>query len=167
MSNDNLGNFFDAGDFGDEEENAENWKPLKLFGNALFKKSIEILNLSESLCDVIPENEHSDATKRILLQNAVAVPSKIKSAMAVDEIYSFVMENAVLIKISMVQLLEQLVALSGFHNVDEEYIEVLRKEIEEFRKIFIQWISFFEKENDFPDEWQLFNKPSNFPDNTL
>ncbi len=164
MSNDNLGNFFDAGDFGEEEDNAEHWKPLKLLGNALFKKSIEILNLSESLCDVIPENDHSDAAKRILLQNAVAVPAKIKIAMAVDEIYSFVMENAVLIKVNMVQLQEQLIALGGLHNVEEKYLDVLRKEIEEFRKIFVKWISFFEKENDFPDEWQLFNNPSNFPD---
>ena len=164
MSDDNLGNFFDAGDFGEEEENAENWKPLKLYGNSLFKKGIDILNLTESLCDVLPENDHSESTKRMMLQNAMAVPSKIKTAMAVDEIYSFVMENAVLIKINMVQLQEQLWALSALHNVEEKYLNVLRNEIEQFRKIFITWISYFEKGSDFPDDWHLFNDPSNFPD---
>ena len=164
MSDDNLGNFFDAGDFGEEEENAENWKPLKLHGNSLFKKGIDILNLTESLCDVLPENDHSESTKRMMLQNAMAVPSKIKTAMAVDEIYSFVMENAVLIKINMVQLQEQLWALSALHVVEEKYLDVLRKEIEQFRKIFISWVGYFEKENDFPDDWHLFNDPSTFPD---
>lgn len=162
MNDDNIGNFFDAGDFGEEEENTESWKPLKLNGNDLFRKSIEILNLTESLCDVLSENDQSDFTKRMMLQNAVAVPAKIKTAMAVDEIYSLVMENAVLIKINMVQLQEQVCALSALHNVDEKYLDVLRKEIDLFRKIFIKWVSFFEKKNDFPDQWQLFNKPSDF-----
>ena len=98
MENDNLGNFFDAGDFGEEEENAENWKPVKVHGNALFKKSIEILNLTESLCDVLPDNEQAATSKQLMLQNAMLVPTKIKGAMGVDEIYSIVMESAVIIK---------------------------------------------------------------------
>ena len=164
MENDNLGNFFDAGDFGEEDENADNWKPVKVHGNALFKKAIGILNLTESLCDVLPDNEHAATSKQLMLQNAMLVPAKIKGAMGVDEIYSIVMESAVIIKINMVQLKEQLWVCSAIHNLEKKYPDVLRKEIEEFRKIFIQWVSAFDKENDLPDEWHLFNDPSSFPE---
>lgn len=157
MSDDNLGNFFDANDFGEEEENADNWKPVKVLGNALFKKAINILNLTQSLCDVLPDNSHSEVTKQAMLECAMIAPAKVKSAQVVDEIYSLVMENAVLIKVNMVQLKDQLWACSAIHEVEKKYLDVLRNEIEEFRKIFIQWVGTFEKENDYPDEWHLFN----------
>ena len=161
---DNLGNFFNAGDFDDDEENAESWKPIKVNGNALFKKAIDILNLTESLCDVLPDDDHAVATKRLMQENAMIIPSKIKGAMAVDEIYCLVMESAVIIKVNVTELKAQLWACSALHGVEEKYTDVLRNEIEAFKKIFIQWVTSFNKENDLPDEWHLFNDPSSFPD---
>lgn len=164
MNNDNLGNFFNAGDFDDEEENADSWKPVKVNGNALFKKAIDILNLTESLCDVLPDDDHAATTKRLMLENAMLVPSKIKGAMAIDDVYSVVMESAVIIKVNMIQLKAQLWACSALHGVEEKYLDVLRNEIEGFRKIFVQWVMAFDKANDHPDEWHLFNDPSTFSD---
>ena len=164
MDDENLGNFFNADDFGDEEPHEDSWKPVKVFGNALFKKSIDILNLTESLCDVLPEDEFADSTKRMMLENAMLAPTKIKGAISVDEVYSIVMETAVIIKVNMVQLKAQLLACSAIHGVEEKYLEVLRNEIEEFRKLFIQWVAAFDKTVDYPDEWHLFNDPLSFPD---
>lgn len=160
MNDDNIGNFFDADDFGEEEENAESWKPIKVYGNQLFKKAIDILNLTESLCDVLPDDNHSEGTKQLMLQNAMIIPAKLKGALAIDEIYSVVMESAVIIKINMVQLKDLLFTCSAIHNVDEKYVDVLRNEINEFRKVFVLWVASFDKENDYPDEWHLFNKPA-------
>lgn len=95
MSNHNFGNFFNANDFDSDDENAENWKPIKVSGNALFKKAIEILNLTKSLCDVLPGDDHAAVTKRLMLEKAMLVPSKIKGAMGVDEVYSLVMEECI------------------------------------------------------------------------
>ena len=113
----------------------------------------------------MPDDGHSEITKQMMLENALLAPSKIKGAQAVDEIYSIVMENAVLIKVNMVQLKTQLLNCSDIHNVDNKYLDVLRNEINEFRKIFVKWIATFKKENDFPDEWHLFNNPDDFTDN--
>ena len=33
-----------------------------------------------------------------------------------------------------------------------------------FKELFIQWIKAFDKTNDLPDDWHLFNDPSTFPD---
>lgn len=71
MSDDNLGDFFNAGDFKGNEENTESWKPIKVNGNALFKKAIDILNPTQSLCDVLPDNDHAAATKRLMQDNAM------------------------------------------------------------------------------------------------
>lgn len=166
MSDDNLGNFFKAENFNDEDDdrNSENWKPVKIHGNELFKKAIDILNLTEIICEVLPEDDHADITRRLMLENAMIVPGKIKGALAVDEVYSIVMESAVIIKVNICQLKAQLWACSAIHNVEEKYLDVLKDEIEKFKAVFIQWVTSFDKENDLPDEWHLFNDPSSFPE---
>jgi hypothetical protein len=166
MSDNNLGNFFDAHNFKDDSDNrnGENWKPVKVFGNELFKKAIDVLNLTKTICDVMPADDHAEITRGLMLENAMIVPAKIKGAMAVDDVYSLVMENAVLIKVNICQLKEQLWACNAFHEVDQKYLDVLNDEISAFKKIFIQWVSSFEKENDLPDDWHLFNDPASFPE---
>lgn len=62
------------------------------------------------------------------------------------------------------ELKAQLCACNALHGIEEKYVDVLRNEIEAFKKIFIQWVISFDKKNDLPDEWYLFNDPSSFPD---
>lgn len=167
MSDDNLGGFYEAENFNDgsgEEGNSENWKPVKVHGNLLFKKSIDILNITKTICDVMPDDEHAEITKRLMLENAMVVSVKIKGTLVEDEIYSIIMESAVLIKVNICELKAQLWACNAIHEVDEKYLDVLNDEIEAFKKIFIKWIGSFEKENDLPDEWHLFNDPASFPE---
>jgi len=167
MSDDNLGNFLRAENFNDREDerNSENWKPVKIYGNALFKKAIEILNITQTICDVLPDDEHAVVTKQLMMENAMLVPAKIKGATGIDGLYSVLMETAVIIKVNICQLNAQLWACSAIHSIEEKYLDVLRVQIEEFKQIFIQWVTSFDKENDMPDEWHLFNNPANFPDN--
>ncbi|MEO5891032.1 MAG: hypothetical protein ABIQ31_12305 [Ferruginibacter sp.] len=165
MNDDNLGNFLDAGSFDEEEDdNSENWKPARIHGRALFKKSIDILNLTETICDVLPDDDHAEVTRRLMLENATIVPAKIKGAMGMDGVYCILMENAVIIKVNICQLKAQLWACSALHEIEDKYLDVVKTEIDEFKKIFIQWVGSFDKENDLPDEWHLFNDPTSFPD---
>jgi hypothetical protein len=164
MGDDNIGRFFNYHDMGDDgDEKSENWKPVKQYSKALYRKSIDILNLARTIGDMLPEDEDADSTRHLILQNAYLVPAKIKGAM-VMEYYSLMMENAVIIKVNICQLREQLWACKEFHGLEQQYIDVLRNEIDDFRKIFINWITSFDKKNDLPDEWHLFNDPSAFPD---
>lgn len=167
MSDDNLGNFFYADNFNDdgEDRNSENWKPIKIYGHQLLKKGIEILNITQTICDVLPEDEQADITKRLMLENATLVPPKIMGALAVDQIYSLVMESAVIIKVNICELKAQLWACRAIHHVEEKYLDVLKNEMKEFRMIFIQWITSLDKEVDLPDAWHLFNDPATFPEN--
>ena len=163
MSTDNPGNFFGDMPFM-EDGNEDSWKPVKIHGKALFSKSIDILNLSQSICDLLEAEEDGEATGRLIIENAMKVSAKIRGAISVDHVYSLAMENAVIIKVNICELKAQLWACEEIHEIDEKYIAVLNAEIETFKQLFILWILCFDKKSDLPDEWYLFNDPSTFTD---
>ena len=107
MSIDNPGNFFTSGDL-DGQEDSENWKPIKVIGRELYKKSVDILNVTQTICDLMPEEDYEEMTKSLMLENAMIVSSKVRSSMTIDHVYSLVMENAVIIKVNMCELKAQL-----------------------------------------------------------
>jgi hypothetical protein len=160
----NLGNFLDADDFHDrEDDDNESWKPIKVHAKELFRKAVDIHNITQTICDLLPE-EDNGFTEGLMLQNASVIMAKIKGATAVDDVYSIVMESAVIIKVNICELKAQLWACKEIHGVEEKYTEVLKKEIEAFKEIFIKWVSCFDKTKDLPDDWHLFNNPADFPE---
>ena len=82
-----MGNFHDPDDFEkDDEEKGDSWKPENIYGNELFKKSIEILNLTETICSMLPEdNRESEFTSQLMMENATIVPGKIKGGLTMEE----------------------------------------------------------------------------------
>ena len=163
MSIDNPGNFLDADNFSDNNNKSDSWKPVKINGNALFKKAIDILNITKTIGDLLPDDADNFAsTKNLMMQNATIIPGKIKAALAVD-VYSLMMENAVIIKVNMMELKDQLWACEYIENIEVKYLKVLEQEIDVFKKIFVAWVTSFDKASDLPDEWHLFNDPASFP----
>lgn len=163
MSIDNPGNFFGQMPFS-EDGNKDSWKPVKIHGKALYSKSVDILNLSQTICDLLEAVENGEDTGRLIMENAMKVSAKIRGAIAVDQVYSLAMESAVIIKVNICELKAQLWACEEIHGIDEKYIAVLKVEIETFKQLFIQWVLCFDKNDDLPDEWYLFNDPSTFRD---
>ena len=161
MDLDNPGNFFDADKFpNDENENSN--LPVKILGNRLFKKSINILNITRTICDLMLVDENGTEAANLMMQNAVTMTVKVKSTLSIDNVYSLAMENAVIIKINAKELLVQLWACEAIHGLEKKYVTVLKEEISLFKAIFIKWIKNFTKENDLPDDWHLFNNPDSF-----
>ncbi len=160
MSIDNPGDFFRAENFGQQNNDDE---VVTILGNLLFSKSIDILNLCLAICDLLPEEEDGISTKSLIMQNATAIPAKIKGAMAMD-IYHIRMENAVIIKVNFMELKDQIWVCREMHGVDPEYTEVFAKELRCFKALFIRWIQNFDKIKDLPDSWRIFNDPASFPE---
>ncbi len=148
----------------DDHETGESWKPIKQHAKALKRKSIELLNLATTINSLLPETEDAEHARHWLMENAYKLPAKISGAMAVDDVYSIVMESAVVIKVAACELRNAVWNCHIMHDMDEKYVHVMRNEIDEFRKIFVEWVKCFDKENDLPDEWHLFNDPSTFPE---
>jgi hypothetical protein len=63
------------------------------------------------------------------------------------------MENAVIIKVHARSLQTHTSGLKMLGYPNHEYLQILRDEIDEFRKLFIEWVNSFDKSNDIEDEW--------------
>lgn len=139
----------------------------------VYKKAEEILILVSSLLKgseaedlEVDDDEEQDtqqflermyeSNKEYMMQNALLIPAKIAGAEGAD-IYDLRMENAALIRKAARELITDArgLQMSGFKDI--EYLDLLRREIEEFRILFAEWVATFDSENYIIDRWGLFN----------
>lgn len=125
----------------------------------LFQKSLEILEIVDRIVDLVPEeNEFLKEVASFMRADATQIPAKIAGAFG-DTIYDLKMENATIIRKNAMQIYVQ---CNGFLMEDFkelEYLQLLRKEIEEFRILFAEWVKTFDPWNYIIDRWGLFNPP--------
>jgi len=69
------------------------------------------------------------------------------------------MENAVIIRKAAQDLILQSHSLEMFGFEYVEYYSLVRDLIEEYRLLFIDWVSGFDKWNYVIDRWGIFNPP--------
>jgi hypothetical protein len=127
----------------------------------IYQKAEQIFKITQGLVQVIPaDNEFlQETTVLFMMENAMIIPAKIAGAQAV-ELYDLKMENATIIRKAARELYVQAGSLRFEENIlDKDYILLLRKEIDEFRLLFIDWVASFDVWNYIKDDWGLFNPP--------
>lgn len=127
----------------------------------LYQKAEQIFKITQGLVEIIPaDNEFlQETTARFMMENAMIIPAKIAGAQAV-ELYDLKMENAAIIRKAARELYVQAGSLRFEEDIlDKDYILLLRKEIDEFRLLFIDWVAGFDVWNYIKDDWGLFNPP--------
>ncbi|QKJ64019.1 hypothetical protein [Flavobacterium sp. M31R6] len=127
----------------------------------LYQKAEQIFKITQGLVEIVPaDNEFLQETRvRFMLENAMIIPAKIAGAQAV-ELYDIKMENATIIRKAARELYVQAGSLRFEEDIsDKDYILLLRKEIDEFRLLFIDWVAGFDVWNYIKDDWGLFNPP--------
>lgn len=125
----------------------------------LFQKGNEILEMVIQITDLIPkEKDHLNTIKRIMLEDALVLTSKVAGAEGGD-LYDIRMECAALIRKAALNLMVQNYALEMFGFEHTEYFDIVRTLIDEYRLIFIDWVAGFDKWNYVVDDWGLFNPP--------
>jgi hypothetical protein len=127
----------------------------------LYQKAEQIFKITQGLVEIVPaENEFLlETTVRFMLENAMIIPAKIAGAQAV-ELYDLKMENATIIRKAARELSVYAGSLRFEKDIiEKEYIHLLRKEINEFRLLFIDWVAGFDEWNYIKDDWGLFNPP--------
>ncbi|MBP2284792.1 hypothetical protein H4V97_003110 [Flavobacterium sp. CG_23.5] len=126
----------------------------------IYQKAMLIYQLVESLMASLPEeDEYIQDTKELIRADAMIIPAKIAGAEGGD-LYSIRMQNAALIREHAMHLYVQVGSLR-FHESykDLEYVTLIRKELDEFRVLFLDWVNSFDTNNHIWDEWGLFNPP--------
>lgn len=127
----------------------------------LYQKAEQIYKITRGLVEIVPaDNEFlQETTVRFMMENAMIIPAKIAGAEAV-ELYDLKMENATIIRKAARELYVQAGSLRFEEAItDQDYIHLLRTEIDEFRLLFIDWVAGFDIWNYIKDDWGLFNPP--------
>ena len=141
----------------------------------LYLKAREIQKLVNSIVDVIYESdleyetqvegEIIDENINFMIENSMLIPANIAGAFPEDLPYDLKMENAPLIRKAARELLTDATSIESFGFKNIEYLDLLRKEIDEFRLLFAEWVKTFDPWNYIIDRWGLFNPPGvNFDD---
>ncbi|MFC5683420.1 hypothetical protein ACYE2N_05740 [Flavobacterium sp. MAHUQ-51] len=127
----------------------------------LYQKAEQIYQITRGLVEIVPaDNEFlQQTTVRFMMENAMLIPAKIAGAHSV-ELYDLKMENATLIRKAARELYVYAGSLAHEEAIEnQDYIELLRNEIEEFRLLFIDWVENFDVWYYIKDNWGLFNPP--------
>ena len=138
----------------DDEERDD---PRKL---PLYKKGLEIYRVVDQICQLIPYEDDNPLShiKSIMLEDAMMLTVKIAGASA-GQLYDIKMEAAAIIRKSAMNLMVQNHSLEMFGFEHVEYFQIVRKLLDEYRLLFIDWVSKFDKWNYIIDRWGLFNPP--------
>jgi len=124
----------------------------------VYRKAVEILDLTEQIVDTFQDEKHVQRYGIGMVEDAMILPAKIAGAEAMDY-YVPKMENATLVKVHARSLLTQTASIKHLGIVNEQYIQLLRDEIEAFRLLFREWIKTFEHNTIREgDGWGLFVK---------
>lgn len=144
----------DDGDDDDCNYNEPNARNLPLF-----KKGEEIRDVVYLLTGLFPEDdERLQSLKNEMIHDAALLTVKIAGAEVVN-LYDLKMEAATFIRKAANDLKVMNHSLEMFGFKDVKYFQIIRDLIEEYRLLFIDWVSGFDKCIFVIDQWGLFNPP--------
>ncbi len=137
-----------------EDENEIDPKELPIY-----KKGREIYEVVNQICQLIPDDDGPlGHVKSIMLEDAMMLTVKVVGATA-GQLYDIKMEAAAIIRKAARNLMIQNHSLEMFGFEYVEYFQIVRNLLEEYRLLFIDWVSKFDRWNYVIDRWGLFNPP--------
>ena len=140
--------------FDNEDEEKED--PRKL---PIYQKGREIFELVKQIADLIPaKHSELEMTKVIMLEDAALLYIKVAGATGAG-LYDIKMEAAAIIRKAARDLMVQNHTLEMFGFKEVHYFQMVRDLIEEYRLLFIDWVSSFDEWDYAIDRWGLFNPP--------
>jgi hypothetical protein len=147
----------------DNPQEGESWKTniTTEACKALYVKWGEIIGMltaalgtMKDLSEEKDENAFITDQKAMIFGDAYEVGAKIRSSEA-GNMYILRMENASIIRKNAQFVKSSVLNLMMEGEVDEEYGEIIRNEIDTFRGMFIKWVNTFQKD-EYTDDWGLY-----------
>ncbi len=125
----------------------------------LFKKGEEIVDVIRQIAALIPEDDTIlQDVMGMILGDAYMLTAKIANAEG-GELYDIKMQNAAIIRKAAMDLFVSYHSLKMYGFEHAEYYMMVRKLIEEYRLLFVEWVDSFDKSLYLVDRWNLFNPP--------
>ncbi|WP_207426547.1 hypothetical protein [Pedobacter sp. SYSU D00535] len=120
----------------------------------VYQKAKELMILAEHISEFFKDDEQREELKAQILSNAMLIVIKIAGAEAA-ELYTMKMENALRIKFAVKELFDAVLFARIIKINNNDYVQLVRNTIEEFRQEFVKWIRTFDIEADFKDDWGI------------
>lgn len=127
----------------------EKWEKIPVY-----RKAGELFDLAEIIADSLKEDEMKEHLAVQMLSNAALVQAKIAGAEG-GGLYSLRMQNAVLIKLAVQDMFNAVSFASMVEINEEDYVDLMRDKVDEFRLVFNEWVRGFDKTYDIPDNWAI------------
>lgn len=129
----------------------------------LYRKGKEIFDVVHRITELIPkDNQELSYIKEMMLSDASLLMIKVAGAEGAG-IYDLKMEAAAIIRKAARDLNLQNHALEMFGFKEVVYYPLIRDLIEQYRLLFIEWVSDFDPWDYVIDRWGLFNPPGVSP----
>ena len=125
----------------------------------IYKKGREIFDVVHHICELIPtDDELLNHVKGLILEDAMLLTVKVAGAKG-GQFYDIKMGCAAIIRKAARELMIQNHSLEMFGFEHVEYFHIVRDLLEEYRLLFIDWVSKFDQWDYIIDRWGLFNPP--------
>jgi hypothetical protein len=117
-------------------------------------KAKEIIGLTRALVGSLDEARR-ELYGGLMLEDAMVMSAKFAGAESIPD-FVLKMEKAVIMKVHAKSLYSMTYQLALEETHAEEHLELLRQAIEEYRKLFIEWIKGFDPAEKYDDGWGIF-----------
>ena len=120
----------------------------------MYQKAQELFDLAKIIADDLKEDEMKKHLAAQMFCNAALIQAKIAAAFG-GGLYTLRMQNAVLIKLATQDMFNAISFASMVEINEEDYVDLMRDKIDEFRLVFNDWVRGFDKTYDIPDNWAI------------
>ena len=120
----------------------------------IVQKAGLISDLIISFSEHLGQTEVDFEYKKILLNAGFEICNKLVIA-ETSSYFNDKLENALLVKMAIKKVLHQLAGMQVLGISDMEYSQLIENEIEEFRSLYNNWVSSFDKSITLSDGWDL------------
>jgi len=148
-------------DFDDEDPDFDGYDEFdfrkeqdRIYKHPLMKKAKDVVDLTRALVGSLDE-ARKELYGSIMMEDAMIMSAKFAGAEAIPDFVAK-MENAMLMKIHAKSLNSMTYQLAMEETHAEEHLQLLRAAIEEYRKLFLEWIKGFDPAEKYDDGWGIF-----------
>ncbi len=136
-----------------DEESFENQQD-RVYKHPLMRKAKDIIGLTHALVGSLDE-ARKELYGGLMMKDARVMRTEFAKAEALED-YVAKMENATIMKVHAKSLRAMTFQLGVESTHAEEHLQLLRDAIEEYRKLFIEWVQGFDPSKKRDDGWGIF-----------
>lgn len=128
-----------------------------IHNHPLYILAVEIMETVNALNESIVDDGDRQMYEMALTESSLMLAPKIAGAMGSgSRILS--LQNAAIIRYHAEFLLTSTSGLKSLDSVDKKYVQLLREDMIEFRRLFNEWVKEIKKmkKDDYEDEWGLY-----------